>query len=140
VHSPGGGRRLMAAERNAERVRGGYDAFATADVPALVDLFAEDIVWHYPGQSSLAGDHVGRERVLWLLGQFAERTGDDYRAELQQVMANDDYAAGWARDVGRRKGKTLDVNAVVVFRLQGDRVAEAWHYFDDQRALDDFWS
>jgi ketosteroid isomerase-like protein len=130
----------MAAERNAERVRGGYDAFATADVPALVDLFAEDIVWHYPGQSSLAGDHVGRERVLWLLGQFAERTGDDYRAELQQVMANDDYAAGWARDVGRREGKTLDVNAVVVFRLQGDRVAEAWHYFDDQRALDDFWS
>jgi ketosteroid isomerase-like protein len=129
----------MAAERNAERVRGEYDAFATGDVPALADLFAEDIVWRYPGHNSLAGDHVGQERVLRLLGQFAERTGGNYRAELQQVMANDEYA-GWARDVGRRKGKTLDVNAVVVFRLEGDRVAEAWHYFDDQRVVDDFWA
>jgi ketosteroid isomerase-like protein len=130
----------MSVEHNAARIRGAYEAFAQADVPALVDIFDEDVVWHYPGNSPLAGDHKGREAVLGFLGQFTERTGGTYRAQLRQVMANDDHAAGWANDVASRDGKSLDVNAVVVFQLSDGRVVEAWHYFDDQAALDDFWS
>src|SRR5687768_16400100 len=50
----------MGATENAKRIREGYDAFNRADVAALVDLFAEDFVWHFPGASKLAGEHLGR--------------------------------------------------------------------------------
>lgn len=130
----------MTVERNSSTITGAYDAFARADVAALAAVFADDVVWHYPGTSELSGDHVGRDAVLGFLGQFIERTGGSYRAQLREVMANDEYASGWANDVAARDGKVLDVNAVVVFRMHDDVVTEAWHYFDDLAALDDFWA
>lgn len=130
----------MTVEHNAARIRGAYDAFARADIAALADVFDEDIVWHYPGNSPLSGDHKGRDDVLGFLSQFMVLTGGTYRAKLRQVMANEDHASGWANDVATRDGKSLDVNAVVVFQMSEGRVIEAWHYFDDLAALDDFWS
>lgn len=130
----------MTVEQNAALIRGGYEAFGAGDLPALLEFFAEDVVWHYPGMSPLAGDHVGRSAVLGMLGQFMERTGGNYQAQLREVMAGERYATGWARDVGTRDGRSLDVNAVVVFRVSENKVVEAWHYFDDMPALDAFWA
>jgi ketosteroid isomerase-like protein len=131
----------MAAQENADRIRGAYEAFGRGDVGYLVELFHEDIVWHYPGTSVLSGDHAGRDDVLGgLLGQFAPRSGGTYRAELLQVMGGDDFVAGWARDTATRQGAALDVKAVVVYELRGGKVVEAWHHFDDIAALDTFWS
>ncbi len=130
----------MSAEHNAARIRGAYQAFARGDGPALADVFDQDVVWHYPGNSPLSGEHKGRDAVLGFLGQFMERTGGTYQARLREVMANEDYATGWANDVATRDGKLLDVNAVVVFQMSDGRVLEAWHYFDDLAGLDEFWS
>jgi len=130
----------MSVEHNSARIAGAYDAFARADVPALADVFAADVVWHYPGTSDLSGDHVGRDAVLGFLGQFMERSGGTYRAVLREVMASEKFASGWANDVATRDGKSLDVNAVVVFQMSDGKVVEAWHYFDDLAALDDFWA
>src|SRR6202008_3465410 len=63
---------LMGAADNASRVRKGYAAFNAGDVATLVDLFAEDIVWHFPGQNKLSGDHIGRDAALTALGGYGE--------------------------------------------------------------------
>ena len=54
----------MGAQQNAERIRGGYDAFNKADIEALTDLFAEDAVWHSPGRGVVAGDYKGRDATF----------------------------------------------------------------------------
>ena len=128
----------MGASENAKRVRDGYDAFNQADIPGLMDLFAEGIVWHFPGSSKLAGDHVGRDATLAVLGRYGEAGGGTLKASVIDVMATDDHVAGIATDTASNGGKTLDVRSTVVFSMSGGKITEAWHYIDDLAAFDAF--
>jgi uncharacterized protein len=124
---------------NAERIRDGYAAFNKGDVDALVDLFAEDIVWHFPGKSKLAGEHVGRDAALAMLGGYGGASEGTLRATLVDVMGSGDHVAGWARDTAKTAdGRTLNINSVVIFTMRNSKVTEARHFFDDQAALEAF--
>src|SRR3954452_15255944 len=125
----------MGAAENADRIRDGYRAFNSGDVDTLIGLFAEDIVWHFPGTSKLAGEHVGRDATLGLLGAYGAATAGTLQAKMIDVMANGDHVTGWGNDTAAAGGKTLDVNSVVIFTMADGRVTEARHFFDDQAAL-----
>jgi ketosteroid isomerase-like protein len=128
----------MGAAQNADRIRAGYKAFNTGDVPGLIDLFAEDIVWHFPGTSKLAGDHVGRDAVLAALGAYGEASNGTLQANPVDVMASDDHVTGWGNDTAAANGRTLDINSVVIFTMKDGKVTEALHIVDDVAALDAF--
>jgi ketosteroid isomerase-like protein len=128
----------MGATENADRIRAGYDAFNQADIPALVDLFAENIVWHFPGSNRLAGNHVGRDATLAALGAMSAAGGGTLKANLLDLMASDDHVTGVANDTATHDGKTLDVRSTVVFAMSDGKVIEAWHYTDDLAAFDAF--
>jgi uncharacterized protein len=128
----------MAATADAARIRDGYAAFNRGDVDALIALFAEDIVWHFPGTSKLAGEHVGRDATLAMLGEYGAASGGTLQANLIDVMASDDHVTGWGRDTAATNGRTLDINSVVVFTMRDGKVTEALHVVDDQAALDAF--
>ena len=128
----------MGAQQNEDRIRNGYAAFNNGDVDALVDLFAEDIVWHFPGTSKLAGDHIGRDATLAALGGYGAASGGTLQATPVDIMANDTHVTGWARDTATAGGRTLDINSVVIFTMRGGKVTEARQFVDDPAALDAF--
>jgi uncharacterized protein len=128
----------MGARENEARIRDGYRAFNAGDVETLVDLFDEAIVWHFPGGSTLAGEHVGRDAVLRVLGAYGEASGGTLQADLLDVMVSDERVTGWARDTATARGQALDLHSAVVFTMRDGRVIEAWQHFDDQAALDAF--
>jgi ketosteroid isomerase-like protein len=128
----------MGATENVARIRDGYTAFNRGDVEALVDLFADDLVWHFPGTSKLAGEHVGRDASLAMLGAYGEASGGTLQANLIDVMASDDHVAGWSKDTAATDGRTLDVSSLVVFTMRDGKVVEAHHHFDDQASVDAF--
>jgi hypothetical protein len=128
----------MGATENANRIRAGYDAFNQGDIPALVDLFAENIVWHFPGSNRLSGDHVGRDATLAALGAMSAVGGGTLKANLLDLMASDHHVTGVANDTASYEGKTLDVRSTVVFAMSQGKVTEAWHYTDDLAAFDTF--
>ena len=64
----------MGADENAAIIRRGYEAFNTADINTLTELFAENAVWRTPGRGSLAGDHEGREATFAYFGQLGQQT------------------------------------------------------------------
>jgi ketosteroid isomerase-like protein len=128
----------MGATENSARIRAGYEAFNRGDVEALIDLFAEDMVWHFPGSSKLAGEHVGRDACLALLGAYGEAAGGTLQATPVDVMASDERVTGWANDTASARDRTLDINSVVVFTMRDGKVVEARHFVDDQAALDAF--
>ena len=130
----------MGAAANADRIRKGYIAFNAGDVDTLVDLFAEDIVWHFPGTSKLAGEHVGRDAALTVLGAYGAASGGTLQANLVDLMANDDRVTGWANDTAIARGQSLDVNSVVIFTMRDGKVTEGRQFVDDQAALDAFLS
>jgi ketosteroid isomerase-like protein len=128
----------MGAAENEARIRRGYAAFNEGDVAALIDLFDEDIVWHFPGDNKLAGEHVGRDATLAFLGAYGEAAGGTLRASVIDVMASADHVSGWARDTAQVGGRRLDVRAVVIFAMRDGKVTEAWHHFADLHAVDAF--
>ena len=128
----------MGASENAARIRAGYKAFNSGDIDGLIDLFDEDIVWHFPGTNKLAGEHIGRDAVLATLGAYGAASGGTLQANVIDVMASDDHVTGWARDTASNATGSLDINSVVIFTMKGGKVTEALHMVDDQAALDAF--
>src|SRR3954447_8328938 len=101
----------MAADENVAIMERAYDAFNTADIGTLTELFDENVAWHLPGQSSMAKDYEGRDATLSYFGQIGERTDGTFQADLQQLFAADDgRVVGLQRSTAERDGKSLDVS------------------------------
>jgi ketosteroid isomerase-like protein len=125
---------------NEELVRRGYEAFATGDMATLNELFADDIVWHAPGRSELAGTFRGKDEVFANLQKNMELTGGTFRLDVHAIMADDEHAVGLLRARAEREGKTLDDNTVQVFHIQDGKVTESWLHPSDAYASDEFWA
>jgi ketosteroid isomerase-like protein len=130
----------MSDHPNVARMREGYAAFAKGDLAALRELFTEDIVWHVPGHTSLAGDYEGIDDVQVFFVRVMEVTGGSFRAEPLTLLADDDYGAAPVRITAHRGDRHLDVMNVQVSRLRDGRVAEFWDTTTDPDATEAFYA
>jgi ketosteroid isomerase-like protein len=128
------------AHPNEDLVRQGFEAFSKGDMEGVAALFTDDVVWHTPGRGPLAGDHRGKGQVMSMLGKQAELTGGTFRAELHDILANDEHGVLLATVGAERAGKTWEDNGVVVFHIHNGKVSEAWLHPGDQYAGDEFLS
>ena len=126
---------------NATLVRRGYEAFNTADMATLTELFDENASWHTPGGSPIAGDYRGRDAVFAHFGRYGGGTAGTFKAELQHVLTDaDGRVVGVHRNTGERNGKRLDVTCCIVFEIEDGRVVDGREHFFDLYAWDEFWS
>jgi uncharacterized protein len=129
------------AHPNEDFIREGYAAFGRGDVDALQHrFFAEDVRYHVPGRSPLAGDYEGVAQVLeWLGRQFALSSGT-ISAEVHDVVGNDNHAVSLITVRAERGGKQIEDNSVQVFHVRDGKVSEFWSHPADLYAMDEFWS
>jgi ketosteroid isomerase-like protein len=131
----------MEAAENLAIMRRAYEAFNSADMDTLIEVFDENMVWHLPGRSKFADDYQGRDATLAYFGQLGQETGGTFRAELQHLLADDDdRVVGIQLSTGNRNGKDLDVGNCIVFQLKDGRVIDGREHFNDLYAWDEFWS
>jgi ketosteroid isomerase-like protein len=90
---------------NEDLLRQGYDAFARGDMDWLGEHFADDIVWHVPGQHQFAGDHRGKDAVFALFAKQMELTGGSFRLDIHDVLANDEHGVALATATATREGQ-----------------------------------
>ena len=129
------------AERNAESVRRGYEAFNKGDMKTLTELFHENASWHTPGRSPIAGDYKGREAAFAQFGRYAVGTGGTFKAVLQSVGKSDDgRIVGIHHNTAKRNGKQLEVDCCIVFEFKDGRVIDGREHFFDLHAWDKFWA
>ena len=129
------------AERNAETVRRGYEAFNSADMKTLTDIFDENASWHTPGRGPLAGDHQGRDATFAQFGRYVGETGGTFKAALQHLSKSDDgRVIGVHHNGAERAGKHLDVGCCIVFEFKDGRIIHGREHFFDLYAWDEFWS
>jgi len=125
---------------NAGIVREGFDRFGRGDVAGLLDLFADDAVWHVPGASAMAGDYRGRDEIVAFLRRTAELTGGTYRVELLWVVADDEHTVAVYRARGERDGRALDIEQALLIELRDGLWADIRAQPLDQPAFDAFWA
>ena len=128
------------AHPNEDLMKKGYEAFGSGDLDAVRELFADDIVWHVPGRSPLAGDYKGKEEVLGFLAKTMEMTGGTFKLDVHDVMAGDEHGVALTTATAEREGKRLSNRAVQVVHIRGGKLTESWFHPEDQYAVDEFWS
>lgn len=130
----------MAAAENETLVRRIFDAFSRRDVFALRGLFAADAVWTVPGGGAMAGVYRGPEEILRFLGRLPKETDGTYRSRLVDVLASESRAAALYRASGERRGRTLDLDQVLLFGLGGGAVRDVLALPSDPAAFEEFWA
>jgi ketosteroid isomerase-like protein len=130
----------MPAAENEALVRQIFDAFARKKGFALRGLFAEDAVWTVPGGGVMAGIHQGREEIFRFLGRLPKETDGTYGSELVDVLASDQRAAALYRARGSRDGRELELDQVLLFRIEDGLVREVLALPADPDAFEAFWA
>ncbi|MGH9187302.1 MAG: nuclear transport factor 2 family protein [Acidimicrobiales bacterium] len=112
----------MPEHPNITLAHQGYDAFARSDLDGLLDLLADNIVWHVGGDGPLSGARMGKDAVTELLVKVFELTGGSQRLKLLDLFANDDTVVALVHETATRArdGATLDVREAHVHRIDGD--------------------
>lgn len=124
---------------NVGVVRRLFDAFVRKDAFSLREGFAEDAVWTVHSSSVVGGTYRGRREIMRFLGSLPKLTDGTYSTRLIDVLASDDRAAVLYRATGRRQGRELDIDQVLLFTLRDGVVTEVLALPSDQHAFDRFW-
>lgn len=130
----------MSAAENEAVVREIFDAFARKEGFALRGLFAEDAVWTVPGSGVMSGVFRGREEIFRFLARLPKETGGTYRSELRDVLASAERAAAIYLARGTRRGRTLDLDQVLLFRIEDGLVRDVLALPSDPDAFEAFWA
>jgi ketosteroid isomerase-like protein len=117
-----------AAPLDATPVRGAVgehiQALLDGDFSRGLAGFAEDVVWHVPGDGELAGEHRGREAVLAVIERLFSPAHDRGLVAFRALGAHDGYEIAWV-EIGR-SNDAQPIGFPVVSRVQGGRIREVW--------------
>jgi hypothetical protein len=115
-------------------------AISQGEVERFGDILLDDeVIWHWPGRSSVSGDHHGRAAVLELLAGFHRLTGNRLNVEPIDILEGEDHLMSFTRVTADREGDSLDVIMADAMRFGADgRVVEYWTLSNDQAAVDSF--
>ena len=131
---------MGAADSNRQLVEAIFAAFARKEGLRLRHVFADDAVWTVPGQGVMAGVYRGREEILRFLGRLPRETDGTYGSRLIDVLASDDRAAALYRATGERNGRSLDLDQVLLFRIEDGLVREVLALPADPAVFEAFWA
>jgi len=106
----------------------------------LRDVFAEDAVWHVPGDSVMSGSHRGRAEIFRFLASLSKQTNGTYGSRLIDVLASEDRAAALYRAFGDRGGISLDIDQLLLFTIKDGVVTEVIALPNDPDAFERFWA
>ncbi len=109
----------MARAENEALVRRIFDAFARkAGLCRSGTCSRDDATWTVPGTSAMAGTFRGRGEIFAFLGRLPKETDGTYSSTLIDVLASDDRAAALYRASGERRGAQLELDQVLLFRIE----------------------
>jgi hypothetical protein len=131
----------MSNENATKVVRQYFDYIASGNFDGVGKLLADDVIWHQPGKSGVAGVYRGTAAVFEHLGRFMTLSEGSFRIDkVDEIMGNGDLVAARIHFVAQRKDRTLAMNGVDLLRVDGGKIREVWLFSGDLAAEDAFWN
>jgi uncharacterized protein len=112
----------------------------SAPAESLRDVLAEDVVWHVPGASAIAGEHRGLEAVLGYFDTRRRMTDSTFHVTIHGAAMIAGRVVQLAGGRALRDGREVSWETVGVFRVVDGRIAECWLVPFDQAVFDEIWS
>jgi ketosteroid isomerase-like protein len=108
-------------------------------VRALFQVIAEDAVWEVAGSAPVARVYRGRDDIFELFRTTRRLTDGTYTSDLRWAIADGDRAVALYRASGRRLGRELDIDQVLLITLRDGRWQHVLALPTDPAAFESFW-
>jgi uncharacterized protein len=131
---------MVAKDAYESLIRRTYEDFETGDLDLLRVVMANDVVWHEPGRSKLAGTYRGPEAVLGFLATLKSESGGTFKIEVLDVLSKPERVVVLQRDTATKAGKDLNVIVAVEFEIHHEKITEVTVYQADSYLFDEFWA
>ena len=129
----------MSDSTNVDVIRRFYGAFGRGDIPAALDLLADDVEWIFraPSVFPFAGTRRGREGVAEFFSLVGE-TLEFQQFEPREFVAQGDtvVVVGFERSVSKATGHTIEQEWAHVYTLRDGKIAKG-RFFEDTAAYVD---
>jgi uncharacterized protein len=113
--------------------------YAGGDAAPVEAMLADDIVWHVPGTSAIAGDHRGPAAVMRYFTLRRELAGGRMEIVPLGELHGDDVVVHLADGRAMLGGELAHWRTAGVYRVADGRVAEAWLVPLELDAFDAAW-
>jgi ketosteroid isomerase-like protein len=127
----------MSEQENTQRVKDIYAAFGLGNLPALLDVLADDVEWVAPGPADVptAGTYRGKQAVRAWFGTVAENL--EFQVfEPREFIAQGDKVVVliYAELTTRRTGRKVAINDAHFWAFRDGKVIRH-EAFEDTAAL-----
>ncbi len=127
-------------QANQALIERAYDAFAQGDIPTVLEILAEDILWHVPGRGPLSRDYHGHAEVLEFFGHFMELSEGTFRIAVDCVLAKDDRVIVLVTESAQRRKREWSSPQVHAWTVKDGKATVFWQFQGDQQTEDEFWA
>lgn len=122
---------------NVALVREGFEAMEKGDMSWMEERVADDVVWHVGGNSRMAGEYRGKEKVAEM---FAAFTPETMSARIHDIVGNDEHVVVLGdATVTAPDGDSVTYRYVNVFHIRDGKTTEAWGMSENDAETDPIW-
>lgn len=114
--------------------------YAGGDLRPVAELLADDVVWHVPGTSPIAGDYRGPEAVIEYFRSRRELAGGAIEITKAGEAHHSEALVQLADGRARLGGDEVVWRTAGVYRAAAGRIAEAWLVPLDAEHFDRVWA
>jgi ketosteroid isomerase-like protein len=125
----------------AELHRRQAEMHAGGPMGPVADLLTDDVVWHLPGESPIAGGHRGWDAVLQHFAAQRELARKTMRIQPGEVVvAGREVVIQLVEGTATLDGEVVGWRTACLYRVERDRVREAWLVPLDLERFDRIWT
>ncbi|HTC65165.1 MAG TPA: nuclear transport factor 2 family protein [Candidatus Saccharimonadales bacterium] len=132
----------MSTAESLQLVKDGYAAFGCGNLPGLLSLQAEDVVWDIPGDGlPMAGSYRGRDGVASFFEKLKQET-EILEFQPREFLADGDrvLVVGWERVKIKTTGRIAEADWVMSFTIRDGKIAAFRQYTDTKAFTDAYMS
>lgn len=126
----------------AELHRRQGEMYAGGPVEPVLELLSEDVVWHVPGTSPIAGDHRGKAQVATYFERRRGLADSTMRMSPGPMLAEGDAIAQFVTGSATLAGEPVAWQTIGAYRADPERglICEVWLIPLDSALFDRIWS
>ncbi len=118
------------------------EMYAGGSLDPAIELLAEDIIWHVPGKSPIAGDHRGVARVIDYFEKRRRLANATMRIRLGEVISEGDAVAQFVEGSAVLNGEAVTWQTIGIYRVDVGHgwICEVWLVPLQGELFDRIWS
>lgn len=127
--------------KNVTIVQSYFNAVAKGDFDTVGGLFADDVIWHQPGNGVQSGIYNGKAELFTHLGNFMKWSNGTFAIDnIDYITDNGKLVVASIHFKAEKGGKKLSMKGVDLLRIEDNKIKEVWLFSEKIDEEDAFWN